>query len=488
MGFISCAWASRALVLLTLLPRALGDAVNRTIDDSLGDSVTQQRPTYFPETVGVWKDQTCSDCKINPNKSLALDETWTAATYHPSDGNVSMSFNFHGTAVYIFFILANNISSATTKTECNFTLDGAVVGNYNHSPSSSPDLNYKATVFSKTSLPNQDHTFQIGAAGLEYEVFINFDYAIYTFENDSTLSTSTSASSENSGTSDPSPFVSNSTRSKHTGAIVGGVMSGLVSFAILVVFLLWRRRQKSQNPNGMVEVSDGSAPGHSYVPDITAPDFVSNQMPSQQHPTSISLYPASLHTQSWYAPIDMPRVSGEFDDSENPKIQSQNYSSTYPTSYANSDSYSSLPSGQVVLGAVHQGQSGSVGSGITLPTTTDSKTLPPPLLPTLPASDSKAKLRRMRQQELARQMETIQKEMKSLQHEAAERHTSVKRAATRRDHRGNDDDSGNEDEDVSKLKEQIRMMHQQIASLQEQLRSPWAQGESDEPPPGYSPQ
>ncbi|THV03988.1 hypothetical protein K435DRAFT_774635 [Dendrothele bispora CBS 962.96] len=186
------------------------------------------------------------------------------------------------------------------------------------------------------------------------------------------------------------------------------------------------------------------------------------------------------------------RVSSEFDDSENLNTQSQSYSGAYPTSYTGSDVYSTLPSGQVVLGAAHQEQGSSVGTSVTSPLSmttktavSDLKTLPPLPLSTLTASDSKAELRRMRQQELARQMEAIQKEMKSLQLEAAERHASIKRAATRRDRR-NGDDLGDGEEDVSKLKEQIRMMHQQITSLREQFQSPWAQGLSDEPPPGYS--
>ncbi|THV03973.1 hypothetical protein K435DRAFT_230092 [Dendrothele bispora CBS 962.96] len=274
MGSISCAWASRALVLLTLISRVLGDAVNRTIDDSLGDSVTGQRPTYLPETPGVWEDETCgAGCFIQPDRSLAFDGTWTAATYKPSNGvgNVSLSFNFHGTAIYIFFILANNQPNATTKTECNFTLDGAVVGNYSHSPTSSLDLEYNVTVFSKTGLLNQDHTFQIGATGTD-DVFINFDYAIYTFENDQDNSTPTRASSESSGTSDPSPLAGSSTSSESsgtsdpsplagsstsskqttsTGAIVGGVVSGIVLSVTLVVFLLWRKRRRSQNTIAM---------------------------------------------------------------------------------------------------------------------------------------------------------------------------------------------------------------------------------------------
>jgi len=84
-------------------------------------------------------------------------------------------------------------------------------------------------------------------------------------------------------------------------------------------------------------------------------------------------------------------------------------------------------------------------------------------------------------------MEMIQGEMKGLQNEAAERRASIKSSATTKRPRTRQDDEFDEEDDISKLKEQIRLMHQQIISLQDQIQSPWAQGLSDEPPPGYSP-
>ncbi|THV03980.1 hypothetical protein K435DRAFT_962113 [Dendrothele bispora CBS 962.96] len=526
MRVIPCTWP-RALALLVLLPGALGDAVNRTIDDSLGDSVTKQRPTYFPAS-GVWDDETCSGCAIQPDRSLAFDGTWTAATYNANLGNVSVTFNFHGTAIYIFFILANNQGPGiTTVTECNFTLDGTVVGHFLHQPSNSLDLQYRddAMVFSKTGLSNENHTFQISTTGVNHDVFVNFDYAMYTFQNNQanppgpskSTTTSTSKTSETSNASPPTSDSSTSSpAATPTGAIVGGVVGGIALLAILVaLLLLWRRRQRRQSPNSsatMIENLDGSAPGHSHISNSTTPNFVPNQTLSQQYPTSASTYPtSSLYTQSRYAPTST-RMSSEFGDSENANTQSRNYSGGHPTSYANRDIYSTLPSGQIVMGAVPQRQRSSFGTSIMSPalassvaldnpfiedsvtsatsvTTTTAVSNPAPLPPlsiqTLPASDSKAELRCLRQQELARQMDAIQKEMKSLQSEAAERHASIKSTATGRYRRGQADNSG--EDEVSKLKGQVQSMHQQILSLQQQIQSPWAQGLSDEPPPGYSP-
>ena len=43
------------------------------------------------------------------------------------------------------------------------------------------------------------------------------------------------------------------------------------------------------------------------------------------------------------------------------------------------------------------------------------------------------------------------------------------------------------DMSVSDMKEEIRSMKEQIRLLKEQRRSPWAEGLSDDPPPGYTP-
>jgi chromosome segregation ATPase len=105
-----------------------------------------------------------------------------------------------------------------------------------------------------------------------------------------------------------------------------------------------------------------------------------------------------------------------------------------------------------------------------------------------PAPNTKAELRHMRQRELERQMEDIQQEMKALRTEAAERRTSVKSSDGRRTRLLSRTDSAfEEEEDISQLKEQIRVMNQQMTLLRDQLQSPWAQGLSDDPPPGYTP-
>ncbi|KAJ3785740.1 hypothetical protein GGU10DRAFT_353974 [Lentinula aff. detonsa] len=53
-----------ALCFLTFLSNlcavVVGTAVNRSIDDTLGDSVTGQRPLFLPATSGVWEDETCA--------------------------------------------------------------------------------------------------------------------------------------------------------------------------------------------------------------------------------------------------------------------------------------------------------------------------------------------------------------------------------------------------------------------------------------------
>lgn len=83
------------------------------------------------------------------------------------------------------------------------------------------------------------------------------------------------------------------------------------------------------------------------------------------------------------------------------------------------------------------------------------------------ATRSPAYLRRTRQQTLRRQMRAIEDEMSSLSGEGGE-----SRAAR--------------DEEMSDLRTQIATMRGQLEALQSHLGSAWAQGLSDEPPPGYT--
>ncbi|KAF5388896.1 hypothetical protein D9757_005057 [Collybiopsis confluens] len=173
---------SPLLIWLPIIPVALSKAVNRSIDDTLGDSVTRQRPLFLPSTVGIWEDVTCKECALRPSIQDAYDQTWTAATYRPPMGNMSISFPFTGTAIYVFFILSN-VSSENSTTAANFTLDGVVEDAYRHSPDpNAPDFqfNESALAFAQTGLENSTHNLLISTSGDE-TIFVNFDYALYTF-------------------------------------------------------------------------------------------------------------------------------------------------------------------------------------------------------------------------------------------------------------------------------------------------------------------
>lgn len=82
----------------------------------------------------------------------------------------------------MFFILANNQGPGiTTFTSCDFILDGGFDGTFVHAPTQSPDLNYRALVYSNTVLANQTHNLTFQTTGLDRDVYVNFDFAIYTY-------------------------------------------------------------------------------------------------------------------------------------------------------------------------------------------------------------------------------------------------------------------------------------------------------------------
>ncbi len=93
------------LQALLLLPIVFaGQLINHTIDDTLGDELTGIQVNYSPAgqlsngSALAWKNASqCSDCAIVPDRSLAMNGTWTGATYYPSLGNITAQLRFHGT-------------------------------------------------------------------------------------------------------------------------------------------------------------------------------------------------------------------------------------------------------------------------------------------------------------------------------------------------------------------------------------------------------
>ncbi|KAJ3722837.1 hypothetical protein DFJ43DRAFT_1042076 [Lentinula guzmanii] len=419
--------------------------VNRSIDDTLGDSVTGDRPTYLPDTLGVWEDNTCLDCALVPPTSNAFDGTYTAATYNPDLKNISISFAFTGTAIYVYFILANNPDPGiSASTAANFTLDGNLVSTFTHSPdssSSAPDFyfNNSALAFSKTSLKNVTHQMVISTSGLNSNYYLNFDYALYTFQNPSTATSSTSSSSSaTSSTTGASTSLQSDSKSVPTGAIAGGVVGGVAVVTIIcaVWFFCLRRKKKKA--------------------DEYHHDDPNTVLQSEIDPF---ILPPAPMSDAYTLP----------DNSFSPP-------STFRTSTA-------------LL------KRSATGTTEAVPHTSTTINLLP--------SDSKAAIRRQRQQELERQMQQIGDEIKDLQIEAEERNAGrdgmstmmsptsgqsrAPLSATRSSRPVRSPRSPYGNEDVSQLKAQIQAMSEHIAYLQDQQNSAWAQGLSDEPPPGYSP-
>ncbi|KAJ7693609.1 hypothetical protein B0H17DRAFT_489947 [Mycena rosella] len=140
-----------------------------------------------------------------------VDGTWSAATYNSGLSSMTISMDFTGTvvfervhpirlisslgiAIYVYFILANNEGvGIKTTTSVNLTLDGAKAGTFMHTPTSSVALQYNNLVFTQSGLSINTHSLIILTEGPD-DIYVNFDYAIYTHEEpDPATTTATTA-------------------------------------------------------------------------------------------------------------------------------------------------------------------------------------------------------------------------------------------------------------------------------------------------------
>ncbi|KAF8334498.1 hypothetical protein F5887DRAFT_892651 [Amanita rubescens] len=418
------------LTLLLFVCTTQAVLVNRTIDDTYGDGVTGQVPVYQPN--GAWNGVNCSGCLYNPNKSLAFDGTWSAATYNPGLNNMNITFSFTGVAIWIFFILqnANDVPSGiTSNTACNFTLDGLLVHTY-YSPQPSeiaPGYQYNVSAYSSQNLRNDKHTLVISTNDYPINVYLNFDYAIYTYvysviapsalrADNTTSSTSAPSSAGSTTTSAPSSTSSvtgtsgsaaahnsSSNNLNNVGIIVGCVLGGLALVATLILFR--RSRIKRKRPIEPIVASFNQQPLQGYRDDVMS----------------------NLHSVPGQASI--------------------------VTSY-------DLASGSVPLVPVRRELPQASGN-------------------TLKDRD-RDELRALRQMEIDMRLRTAQREMQNLasrQTMQCEPVRSSSREVLERE------GSGREMEDIHR---QIRRLRARISQLQMERSSDWAQGLTDEPPPPYS--
>jgi len=226
--------------------------VNRIIDSQYGDLTTGFIPVYHSPQ-HAWDDQTCGECYIQPDPARAFDRTWMAATYYPDYGNLNFTLKFTGVAIWVFFILsnANNHGTITiTNTQCNFTLDGKLAGNFSHEPDlSTYDLIYNATVFSKAGLANTSHELLVSVNDYPNTTFVNFDWAMYTIDVDPSTLTNTTSSSNGSATTSTSASrhtVTPLSKSSTIGIVVGSVLGAILAVIVLALFILCRRSGRSK--------------------------------------------------------------------------------------------------------------------------------------------------------------------------------------------------------------------------------------------------
>ncbi|KAF9064553.1 hypothetical protein BDP27DRAFT_1230366 [Rhodocollybia butyracea] len=164
--------------------------VNRTIDDTYGDSSTGLMVQYTPSSNSLggpyWVNNeqcntTAGSCAITPSTNFAFDHTWTQTTYFPNVHNISVGFSFSGIAIYVYLIVTNAPlnSSLVSNVFCDFRLDGEIVGHFSHLTDNSSNPQFNVSAFNKIDLNPGNHEMLIETTG-DQNSFIIFDYALYT--------------------------------------------------------------------------------------------------------------------------------------------------------------------------------------------------------------------------------------------------------------------------------------------------------------------
>ncbi|KAF7430962.1 hypothetical protein PC9H_006677 [Pleurotus ostreatus] len=230
--------ALRIIYLLYILTVAAAAPRNITIDDELGDELTGNRPSFSP-LLGWAQGAVCDGC-LKLDAGQTIQRTWHDHTHRSNETRSAVSFPFSGTAVFVYCILANNLTGITTLANYSFFLDGAEVGRFIHVPENGSDFQYNVLVYSNTSVPNGNHTFQLLADSNVSDTLILFDYAQYTLDIDAPATIRAQLPDTESP---PANQQSNSTASlQQTAAIVAGVLGGVAITGLGIILYLLRHR------------------------------------------------------------------------------------------------------------------------------------------------------------------------------------------------------------------------------------------------------
>ncbi|CAA7270984.1 unnamed protein product [Cyclocybe aegerita] len=111
---------------------------------------------------------------------MTFRRSWTAITYHPALKNASITLDFNGTAIWVYFINANNAGTGvTTHTLANFTMDDDSPVLYQNVPNMTKlGEDFNALAYSREGLPQGQHRLLISNTG-DTDAYMNFDFAVY---------------------------------------------------------------------------------------------------------------------------------------------------------------------------------------------------------------------------------------------------------------------------------------------------------------------
>ncbi|KAF8153766.1 hypothetical protein B0H34DRAFT_719065 [Crassisporium funariophilum] len=218
-----------------------------------------------------------------------------------SDPPVTVSFNFTGSAIYLFCYQPNSVASGSTPTNMNlsFTLDNVASGVFKHVPSAGgADFTPNTTVFARTGLPEGLHQLVVTVG--QDSVFL-FDYLVYTSQDEpsKTGNSSGTATTTPLGQTPPSQTIDPSVK-KHNIATFGGAVGGSVGvlalFSLgLAISLIRRRRIAARRDRNDAETLRTNGSGDS--PHMSGPaPFVPRFFPDTIIPTDPPTYVDALAT------------------------------------------------------------------------------------------------------------------------------------------------------------------------------------------------
>jgi hypothetical protein len=250
------------------------------------------------------------------------------------------------------------------------------------------------------------------------------------------------------------------------GAIVGGIVCGITLFALVISLLFYWHRRGGHDALG----NGGPEPPITPFNGGAGSLMVSaSGMPYTQ--------PLAVHSKS---PMATVTVSGGESSETDHQAKMRN---RYPT----------LLSGGVVLsppGSQQQPSSSkkalplSTSNSSVLGTRSNNRSASPLLPSPLNVAGTREETRRVRQEDLNNRLRVVQHNIVRLEASSVGPGRSV---SLRRQTSGEAEIIGDEMQmSMPDMQEAIRSMRAQIHVLREQQQSAWAQGLSDDPPPGYT--